>query len=95
VISRAAIDAVTNPANLSSSGDAYAGMQAVRDQEVVAELRELEGLGAGKARQLGRDAVAHIGGQIEFKVNRGGPAAGRILRRRVEVWWVPRTAVRS
>jgi hypothetical protein len=95
VISQAAIDAVTDAANMSSFSDACAGVQAVRDNDVVAELRRIEGVSAGEARRLGREAVAHIGGHVEPRVRRGGLAAGRMRHYRYEVWWVPRTAVRS
>jgi hypothetical protein len=93
VISRTALDAVTNPSNMSAIADAHVGVQAVEDGDVVAELRRLEGLGADEARQLGREAVIHVGGHIERRSR--GLAAGRLLRRHPEVWWVPRSAVRS
>lgn len=80
---------------MSSFVDAEAGLQAVQDDEVVAELRRLEELGSDEARQLGREAVVHVGGHIELRTGRHGLAAGRRLRRRTEVWWVPRWVVRS
>lgn len=94
MISRAALDAVTSAANLSQSEDDGAGIRAVRDRDVVAELRRLEGLGESEARQLGREAVVHVGGHVE-------PIAGRRLRvsrlqrQDREVWWVPKVAVRK
>ena len=95
MISQAAIDAVTDSTNMSSFGDASAGVQAVRADDVVAELRRIDGLGAGEARRLGREAIAHVGGHIEPRVRRGGLAAGRYRSRHEEIWWVPRSAIRS
>lgn len=80
---------------VSSLGDVGAGLQALDDQEVVAELRRLEGLSAEEARRLGREAVLEIGGYVEPRVYRGGPAAGSRRRRRGETWWVPRFKVRA
>lgn len=94
MISKAAVDAVTSPDNLSQFKDSSTGVWAVRDKDVVAELRRLEGLGKGEARRLGREAVAHVGGHVEH-VASGGIRAGRLQRRHREVWWVPRTAVRG
>jgi hypothetical protein len=51
------------------------GMNAVDDVAVVAELRRT-GLSAAKARMLGREAVAELGGYIEHG----------------EVWSIPATA---
>lgn len=95
VISPAAIKAVTNPSNMAAHGEDLLGAQAVRSEAVVEELRRLEGLGADEARRLGRDAVAHVGGQIEIQIRRSRLAAGRGRKRRNEVWWVPRSAIRS
>jgi hypothetical protein len=95
VISQTAIDVVTDAANMSSFGDAGIGVQAVRTEAVVDELERLEGVDAGEARQLARDAIAHIGGQIEVKVGRRGLAAGRVRRQVDEWWWVPRSTIRS
>lgn len=95
MLSKAAIDAVTDPNHMSSFADAHIGVQAVQDSEVVAELRRLEGVGANEARQLAREAVVHVGGHIEQRARRRGLAAGRMIRRRTETWWVPRSAVRS
>jgi hypothetical protein len=93
VISKAAIRAVTDPHNLASPGDPHVGV-AVDDGDVVAELRRLEGLGAEEARRLGREAVIHVGGHIE-RTATGGIVPRRLRRRRDEVWWVPRSAIRS
>ncbi len=95
MLSRAAIEAVTDPDNLSPIADADVGARAVEDSEVVAELRRLEGVGAGEARRLAREAVVHVGGHIERRARRGGLAARRVTRRRTETWWVPPSAVRS
>jgi hypothetical protein len=93
VISRAAVEAVTSPENMAEQGDRLTGLQPVRDGDVVAELRRLEGLGAVEARRLGREAVAHVGGYIETA---GGPGSHRLIGRlrRQERWWVPTTSVR-
>ena len=96
MISKAAIDAVTSPVNLASFGG-NAGMRAVRDQDVVAELRRIEDISEGEARRLGRDAVAHVGGWVEPKAG-GGSRSGRLTRsvaRMWECWWVPSSSVRS
>ena len=94
VLSQAAIEAVTDPASLAQFGEP-SGMRFLRSDDVVAELRRIEGIGEGEARQLGRDAVAHVGGHVEPRVYRGGIAAGRIRRHHVEVWSVPRSAIRE
>ena len=94
MISQAAVDAVTSPDNLSPLKDSNTGIWAVRDQDVVAELRRLEGLGEGEARRLGREAVAHVGGHVEH-IAGAGLRVGRLQRRHREVWWVPRTSVRG
>lgn len=94
MLSRAAIEAVTDPGNMSSLADEDVGVRAVEDSEVVAELRRLEGLGANEARELAREAVLHVGGHIEQRPRNGSLAAVRVIRRRKETWWVPRSAVR-
>lgn len=97
MISRAAVDAVTSPENMDGLGDSRTGLRAVRDDDVVAELRRLEGLGTGEARRLGREAVAHVGGYIEHASADGlrPQRLIRSIRRAHERWWVPMTAVRS
>ncbi len=85
---------MTSPDNLSQLEDNSTGIWAVRDQDVVAELRRLEGLGEGEARRLGREAVAHVGGHVE-QIAGSGLGVSRLQRRAREVWWVPRTAVRG
>jgi hypothetical protein len=87
MISRAAVESVTSPDNLAESEEGSSGVRAVRDQDVVAELRRLEGLGSGAARRLGREAVIHIGGYVEPN--------GRNRFRRSEVWWVPEARIRQ
>jgi hypothetical protein len=91
----AAIDAVTDPANLSAFGFPGASMRAVRSSAVVDELRKAEGLSASEAKRRGREAVAHVGGQVETRSRPGGLAAGRMRVRHEEVWWVPRSAIRA
>jgi hypothetical protein len=91
LISRAAIEAVTDAANLSGAGDGDGGVQALRDDDVVAELRRIEGLSSGQARRLGREAVVHVGGHVQPRAARHRI---RLSRRRDEVWWVPTSAVR-
>jgi hypothetical protein len=96
VISQAAIEAVTSPENLASFGG-NAGMRAVREQDVVAELRRIEDISEGEARRLGRDAVAHVGGWVEPKA-KGGLRPRRLTRsvaRMLECWWVPSSSVRN
>jgi carbon monoxide dehydrogenase subunit G len=96
VISRAAVDAVTSPENVAAPDDGGTGLRAVRDDDVVAELRRLEGLGTGEARRLGREAVAHVGGYIEQVGSRGlRSGRARSAREAHERWWVPVTAVRK
>jgi hypothetical protein len=92
---QAAIDAVTNPANLSSFGVPGADMRAVRSSAVIDELRRVEGLDASKAEDCAREAVAHIGGRVEVRGRRGGLRPGRMRVRHDEVWWVPRSAIRG
>jgi hypothetical protein len=97
VISRTAVDAVTSPDNLAGADDGSTGLRAVRDDDVVAELRRLEGLGIGEARRLGREAVAHVGGYIEPPTG-GGLRPSRLVKSVTaapERWWVPVTAVRK
>jgi hypothetical protein len=82
---------------MAGKGDSRTGLRAVRDDDVVAELRRLEGLGTGEARRLGREAVAHVGGYIEHAAD-GGLRPGRLirgLRGAGERWWVPMGAVRG
>jgi hypothetical protein len=95
VISQAAVDAVTNPANLAAFGTSGAGMRAVRMSAVIDELRQVEGLSADDARRCAREAVAHIGGHVEARKSRGGFAAGRARVHHYEVWWVPLSAIRE
>jgi hypothetical protein len=94
MISQAAVNAVTSPDNISQLKDDNTGIWAVRDRDVVAELRRLEGLGEGDARRLGREAVAHVGGHVQHIA---GPSlrVGPLQRRHREVWWVPRSSVRG
>jgi hypothetical protein len=97
MISHAAINAVTSPGNLAGFADSRTGFRAVRDSDVVAELSLLEGIDAGEARRLGREAVTHVGGHIEHKAS-GGLRAGRLTRgvhETRECWWVPAAAVRE
>ncbi|HEX6228931.1 MAG TPA: hypothetical protein VFZ41_05650 [Solirubrobacterales bacterium] len=94
VISRAAVEAVTSAENLSQASDESTGIMAVRAQEVVAELRRLEGLTTGEARRLGREAVIHVGGHVE-PIPKGMLRPGRLVAaERREIWWVPSTAIR-
>lgn len=84
------MDAVTDAGNISSLGDAGAIIQAVRDSDVVAELRRLEGLSVSEARHVGREAVIHVGGHIEPRIRRR-----RWRTKHDETWWVPSSAIRS
>lgn len=93
MLSRVAIEAVTDPGKVSPFDEAV-GARAVAESEVVAELRRLEGVGAREARQLAREAVVHVGGHVERRPGRG-LVSNRLLRRERETWWVPRSAVRS
>jgi hypothetical protein len=92
--SQRVIEVVTDPAHASSIGDVGAGLQALRDEDVVAELRRLEGLSAAEARRLGRETVLELGGYVEPRVHRDG-GGGRRLERRGETWWLPRIRIRS
>jgi hypothetical protein len=90
------VEAVTAPENMDGAGDNRTGLRAVRDEDVVAELRRLEGLGTGAARRLGREAVAHVGGYIEHVSGGIRPShLVRSVRGANERWWVPITAVRK
>jgi hypothetical protein len=91
--SRAAIEAVTDPGNVSAIEDADIRARRVEETDVVDELRRLEGLGAQEARRRAREAVVHVGGHIERRP--GGLFSGAPLRRSRETWWVPRSAMRS
>jgi hypothetical protein len=93
MLSRAAIEAVTNPGHVAPV-DEHVGEREVEDSDVVAELRRLEGVRAKEARQLAREAVVHVGGHIERR-DGSGLFSSRLLRRPRETWWVPRSAVRS
>jgi hypothetical protein len=95
VILQAAIDAVTDAANMSSFGVPGAGVRAVCSNAVVDELRRVEGLSARDAERVAREAVVHVGGHVEARTRRGGLAAGRTRVHRDELWWVPRSAIRS
>ncbi len=91
MISKVALDAITSPDHVAELVEVDLGARKVRDREVVAELRRLEGLSEQDARQLGRDAVAHIGGHVQRGVRLGGRRAGTPT----ETWWVPEYRVRK
>lgn len=76
--------------NLSSFGTA--GIRAVNDDAVVSALRR-SGMGKAEARQLGREAIANLGGYIEPGTRVGGLRPGGPRRRMHEVWWVPEACV--
>jgi hypothetical protein len=87
-LSEAVIAAITNPDNLAQfqSGPE---LRALRDQDVVREIRDASGAGEREARYAARNAIAEIGGHIGWPE---GPIqiAGRLSRfQRGEVWWVP------
>jgi hypothetical protein len=93
MLSRAAIEAVTDPGHVAPVDD-LVGERRVEGPDVVTELRRLEGVGAREARQLAREAVVHVGGHVERRAGRG-MFSGRLMGRSRETWWVPRSAVRS
>jgi hypothetical protein len=93
VISRAAVEAVTTPQNVAAGGDG-SGVRALRSNDVVAELKRLEGLSAEDAARLAREAVIHVGGHVERLGRSSGSRVGRLVRRGSrEVWWVPEAAI--
>jgi len=93
VILQAAIDAVTDAANVSPFV-VPGGVRAVRSNAVLDELRRVEGLGAKAAERVAREAVIHVGGHVTARTRRGGLAAGRMRVHHDEVWWVPRSVIR-
>jgi hypothetical protein len=93
MLSRAAIEAVTDPRHVSPLDEIGIGAREVEDSDVVAELRRLEGVGTREARRLAREAVVHVGGHIEVRSG-DGLVSSRLRRRRRETWWVPRSALR-
>jgi hypothetical protein len=92
----AALAAVTNPDNLAMGGSGDA-LRALRQDRVVDELCEAEGVEAGEAKALALDAISHLGGRIDTK-HSGGLRPGSITRRLADVreeWLVPASAIRT
>ena len=88
-----AIQVVTDPANLTRSDDSRSGFRAVNQQRAVRALRD-QGAGRAEARDLAIEAVRHIGGKVESRVQGGGQAGGRDDHRIAETWLVPIGEVR-
>jgi hypothetical protein len=88
-LSKVVLEAITNPSNLAQFQTFGQELRAVRDQEVVEEIRDATGVTEYEARIAARNAIAELGGHI------GWPKApvqitGHLSRfHRIEVWWVP------
>ena len=88
-MSKAVLAAITNPSNLAQFQTFGQELRAVRDQEVVEEIRDATGVTEHEARTAARASIAELGGHI------GWPKApvqitGHLSRfHRHEVWWVP------
>lgn len=88
-LSKAVLDAITNPSNHAQFQTFGRGLRALRDQEVVEEIRDATGVSEHEARIAARNKIAELGGHI------GWPKApvqitGHLSRfHRHEVWWVP------
>lgn len=88
-LSKAAVAAITNPSNLAQFQTFGRGLQALRDQEVVEEIRDATGVSEPEARIAARNTIAELGGHIGWP-KEPVQIAGRLSRfHRDEVWWVP------
>jgi hypothetical protein len=88
-LSKAAVAAITNPSNHAQFQTYGQKLRALRDQEVVEEIREATGVSESEARVAARDAIAELGGHIGWP-KAPVQIAGRLSRfYRDEVWWVP------
>lgn len=98
MISKAAIEAVTNPDNMTPWVDGDQAITAVDEGSVVDELRRLdEALSVEEARRMGREAVAHLGGQVlvVHSRRRTGRAGSRGEEQDQAAWWVPNRQIRA
>jgi hypothetical protein len=88
-LSKAAVAAVTNPSNLAQFQTFGRGLQALRDQDVVEEIRDATGVSESEARIAARNTLAELGGHLGWP-KAPVQIAGRLSRfHRQEVWWVP------
>ena len=88
-LSEAALDAITNPANLAQFQTFGRGLRALRDGDVVEEIRNSTGVSEQEARIAARNSIAELGGHLGWPK---APAqiAGHLSRfHQREVWWVP------
>jgi hypothetical protein len=88
-LSKAVVAAVTNPSNLAQFQTFGRGLQALKDQDVVDQIRDATGVSEQEARIAARNTIADLGGHLGWPK---GPVqiAGRLSRfHRQEVWWVP------
>ena len=87
-----AVEALTDPRNLSELGDARDQRRfAVKQKQVIARLREA-GAGKAEARTLALQAVEKVGGEVTEGSQRGGVLARHTDS--VENWVIPLDAVR-
>jgi hypothetical protein len=89
-----AIEVLTDRANLASFGETGSAWRAVNDSLVLRELRR-RGESEAAARNLCLEALERLGGRIEQQTRTGGLQAGRQRQHRLEVWYIPRNAVRG
>jgi hypothetical protein len=87
-----AVEALTDPRNLSELGDSRDERRfAVKQKQVIARLREA-GAGKAEARTLALQAVEKLGGEVTEGSHRGDPMARHTDS--VESWVIPLDAVR-
>ena len=80
---------MTNPSNLAQFQTFGRGLQALRDQDVVEEIRDATGVSESEARIAARNTLAELGGHLGWP-KAPVQIAGRLSRfHRQEVWWVP------
>lgn len=88
-LSKAALDAITNPGNLAQFQTFGRGLQALRDRDVVEEIRAVTGVSEREARIAARNTIAELGGHVGWPKD-PVQIAGRLTRfHQHEVWWVP------
>src|SRR4029077_19396849 len=88
-LTEAAVAAITNPGNVAQFQTSGRELRALRDHDVVREIRDATGVTENDARAAARNAIAELGGHIGWPK---GPVqiAGRLSRfHRNEIWWVP------
>jgi hypothetical protein len=87
-----AVNALTDPKNLSELGGGGEERRfSVKQKQVIARLRE-GGAGKAEARSLALQAVEKVGGEITEGSHRGDPMARHTDS--VENWVIPLEAVR-